>query len=69
MGRLLKISDDFQWQSRPSSPYKDASDDSFKGYGALNLLENTVRKPTPISATLVSLAVTRAVNITSTHTW
>ena len=36
--RLLKISDDFQWQSRPSSPYKDASDDSFKGVRRIELI-------------------------------
>ena len=38
VGRLLKISDDFQWQSRPSSPYKDASDDSFKGVRRIELI-------------------------------
>ncbi len=36
--RLLKFSSDFQWQSRPSSPYKDASDDSFKGVRRIELI-------------------------------
>ena len=36
--RRLTFNEDFEWKSRPSSPYKDASDDSFRGVRRVELV-------------------------------